>query len=65
MFDRSSQLNLLLDLESRQDDLMLRLDELDCRVKKTLAECQILRSEETSLLPPAPPPSNLELRDIR
>ena len=44
MFDRSAQLELLLDLESRQDDLMLRLDELDRRVEKTLGECLALRS---------------------
>jgi hypothetical protein len=46
MFDRSAQLELLLDLESRQDDLMLRLDELDRRVEKTLAECLSLRTQE-------------------
>jgi hypothetical protein len=46
MFDRSAQLELLLDLESRQDDLMLRLDELDHRVEKTLAECLSLRTLE-------------------
>jgi hypothetical protein len=47
MFDRSAQLELLLDLESRQDDLMLRLEELDHRVEKTLAECLSLRALET------------------
>ena len=46
MFDRSAQLELLLDLESRQDDLMLRLEELDRRVEKTLRECQTLRIED-------------------
>jgi hypothetical protein len=49
MFDRSTQLELLLDLESRQDDLMLRLDELDCRVEKTLAECLTLRNAEAPI----------------
>ncbi len=37
------QLNLLMDLEARHEDLLLRLDELDKRVKKTLAECQTYR----------------------
>jgi hypothetical protein len=46
MFDRSAQLELLLDLESRQDDLMLRLEELDRRVEKTLSECLLLRTLE-------------------
>ena len=46
MFDRSAQLELLLDLESRQDDLMLRLEELDRRVEKTLGECSSLRTPE-------------------
>lgn len=47
MFDRSAQLELLFDLESRQDDLMLRLEELDRRVEKTLGECLSLRSLES------------------
>jgi hypothetical protein len=38
MFDRKAQLELLLDLETRQDDLLLRLEDLDKRVAKTLAE---------------------------
>ena len=46
MFDRSAQLELLLDLESRQDDLMLRLEELDRRVEKILGECLSLRTLE-------------------
>ncbi|MCE5301483.1 MAG: hypothetical protein LLF97_00050 [Planctomycetaceae bacterium] len=36
-------LNLLLDLEARHDELLARLDELDKRVEKTLAECQAFR----------------------
>ncbi len=44
MFDRSAQLDLLLDLESRQDDLLQRLDELDRRVEKTLGECILPRA---------------------
>jgi hypothetical protein len=47
MLDRSAQLELLLDLESRQDDLMLRLEELDRRVEKTLGECLALRAGES------------------
>ena len=46
MFDRSAQLELLLDLESRQDDVMQRLDELDRRVEKTLGECLALRGSK-------------------
>jgi hypothetical protein len=47
MLDRSAQLELLLDLECRQDDLMLRLEELDRRVEKTLGECLALRTGES------------------
>ena len=47
MFDRSAQLELLLDLESRQDDLILCLEELDRRVEKTLGECLSLRTLES------------------
>jgi hypothetical protein len=36
-------LSLLMDLEARHDELLLRLDELDKRVEKTLAECQVYR----------------------
>jgi hypothetical protein len=46
MFDRSAQLELLLDLESRQDELLERLEELDRRVEKTLGECLALRAPE-------------------
>jgi hypothetical protein len=48
MLDRSAQLDLLMDLESRQDDLMVRLEELDRRVEKTLGECLALRTLETT-----------------
>jgi hypothetical protein len=48
MFDRSAQLELLLDLESRQDEVLLRLDDLDRRVEKTLGECQSLRAPDTA-----------------
>jgi hypothetical protein len=43
MDTRTAQLDLLMDLEARHDDLMLRLDELDKRVERTLAECQRYR----------------------
>jgi len=43
MFDRNAQLELLLDLETRHDDLLSRLEELDKRVAKTLAECMVSR----------------------
>jgi tetrahydromethanopterin S-methyltransferase subunit G len=46
MSDRAAQLELLLDLESRQDEVLLRLDELDRRVEKTLGECLSLRAAE-------------------
>ena len=36
----TAQLDLLIDLEVRHEDLLVRLDELDKRVEKTLAECQ-------------------------
>ena len=39
----STSFDLLIELESRHDELLLRLDELDKRVEKTLAECQSLR----------------------
>lgn len=38
-----AQLELLLDIEARHEDLLRRLAELDRRVEKTLAECQIYR----------------------
>jgi len=36
-------LDLLTDLEDRQEELILRLEELDQRIQKTLAECQVSR----------------------
>ncbi len=44
MDTRAAQLDLLMDLETRHDDLMLRLEELDKRVERTLAECQRYRA---------------------
>jgi hypothetical protein len=43
MDHQTAQLDLLIDLEARHEDLLLRLDELDKRVEKTLAECQRYR----------------------
>ncbi len=51
MFERNSQLELLLDLETRHDDLLSRLEELDERVAKTLTECMRLRQSETCPIP--------------
>jgi hypothetical protein len=45
MSDYKSQLDLILDLEARHDDLLVRLDELDRRVAKTLSDCLALRRE--------------------
>jgi len=38
MEDRPQRLELLMDLERRQDDLLRRLDDLDKRVEQVLAE---------------------------
>lgn len=43
MIERNGQLELLLGLEARHDDLLVRLAELDKRVEKTLADCLALR----------------------
>ena len=40
MDTRAAQLDLLMDIEARHDNLMLRLEALDKRVERTLAECQ-------------------------
>jgi len=39
MDDRNPPLGILVDLEARQEDLLRRIDELDRRVRKVLAEC--------------------------
>lgn len=36
----TTQLDALLDLEARHDDLLDRLEELDKRVERVLSECQ-------------------------
>jgi hypothetical protein len=38
------QYNLVTDLESRQDDVLLRLDELNKRVERVLQEFQLRRN---------------------
>jgi energy-coupling factor transporter ATP-binding protein EcfA2 len=43
MDHQTAQLDLLIDLEARHEDLLVRLDELDKRVEQTLAECQRYR----------------------
>ncbi len=43
MDTQAAQLDLLMDIEARHDELMLRLEELDKRVERTLAECQRYR----------------------
>jgi tetrahydromethanopterin S-methyltransferase subunit G len=43
----SSDLDTLIELESRHDELLERLDELDKRIEKVLAEW--MTSRETSL----------------
>ena len=40
MEDETTQLNTLLELETRHDDLLQRLEELDHRVERVLKECQ-------------------------
>lgn len=43
MDNQTPELELLMSLEARHDELLLRLDELDKRVERTLADCQIYR----------------------
>lgn len=50
-----SQLDLLVDLESRHDDLLRRLDELDKRVSQVLAEWQPTRPQSPAVSPIAQP----------
>jgi len=52
---RNAQLDLLIDLEARHEDLLLRLDELDKRVEKALAESQRYRLGPQGNPPPAGP----------
>jgi hypothetical protein len=55
MDDQTPQLNLLLDLEGRHNDLLARLEELDTTVAKVLAECQAMRDRLTPGAGPASP----------
>lgn len=48
---QTGQLERLLDLDTRHDELLLRLDELDKQVEKVLAECLAVRQADE----PAPP----------
>jgi hypothetical protein len=45
----SNRLDILLDLEARHDDLLRRLEELDKRVEKVLAEWQPRKPQEPLL----------------
>jgi len=38
-----THLALLMDIEARHEDLLKRLEELDHRVEKALADCQVYR----------------------
>jgi hypothetical protein len=51
------QLDILVDLEARHDDLLRRLEELDKRVEKVLAEWQPARKPDPTLAPNAPQPT--------
>lgn len=51
------QLDILVDLEARHDDLLRRLEELDKRVEKVLAEWQPARKPDPALVPNAPQPT--------
>ncbi len=43
MDDRELHLETLLDLETRHEELLSRLEDLDQRVERVLAECLALR----------------------
>jgi hypothetical protein len=43
MDTQTLQLDLLLELEARHEELLRQLIDLDQRVEKTLAECQVYR----------------------
>ena len=52
-----TQLEALLDLEGRHDDLLERLDALDKRVKKVLSECLPPQPAAESGPGPSPDPT--------
>lgn len=43
MSTNAQHLDLILDLEARHDDLIQRLDDLDQRTAKVLADCLVIR----------------------
>ena len=50
MGNQAPHLDLLLDLEARHDDLLVRLEELDKRVARVLADCQaVVQSAEAQM----------------
>ncbi len=51
----TEQLQLLLELDARHDDLLLRLEELDERIVAALRESQALLKPLAISAPPAPP----------
>lgn len=48
MENRTPHLDTLLELETRHEDLLQRLDELDKKVEKVLKQCQASRREEVA-----------------
>jgi len=44
-------ISLIMDLEARHEDLLRRLDDLDKRVEKTLADCQVYRIKPPEIVP--------------
>ena len=44
MDTQTPQLDLLIDLDARHEELLRQLEELDKRVEKALVECQAFRS---------------------
>ena len=53
MENAASSLDLLLDIEARHEDLLVRLDELDKRIETVLAQYQSLRSRPERAAAPA------------
>lgn len=47
------QVQTLLELEARHDELLARLAELDERVARVLAQCQAAAATEQTVVPPA------------
>ena len=48
MDNRAPNLDVLLEIDTRHEDLLVRLDELDKRVEKTLKEWQAARQPTDS-----------------